>query len=85
MRILGRRWTFKELTASPYGLAGAAIIAYGGYYAWTRHQVHVVDALPYLLLGGCMVMHLFMHRGHGHSKGANHNHDSHDDDRAPRS
>lgn len=81
MRILGRRWTLKELMASPYGLFGAAIVAYGGYYAWTRHQVHVVEALPYLLLAGCLVMHLFMHRGHGHSHGEKH---GHDDDRTGR-
>lgn len=82
MRIPGRRWTFKELMASPYGIVGVAVAASVGYYAWTRHQIHVVEALPYLLLGSCMLMHLFMHRGHGHSDGENHDHG---DDRTGRS
>ena len=26
-------------------------------------------ALPWVLIGGCLVMHLFMHGGHGHGGG----------------
>jgi hypothetical protein len=37
---------------------GAAFIAYD-------HRVHVVGALPYLLLLACPLMHLFMMHGHG--------------------
>lgn len=43
-----------------------AFLAIGGYLLWTGHQAHVIAALPWLLLGGCLVMHLFMHGGHGH-------------------
>ncbi|MBN0091486.1 DUF2933 domain-containing protein, partial [Pseudomonas aeruginosa] len=27
---------------------------------------HVAGYLPFLLLAACPLMHLFMHRGHGH-------------------
>jgi hypothetical protein len=37
---------------------GAALIAYD-------HRVHVISALPYLLLLACPLMHLFMMHGHG--------------------
>jgi hypothetical protein len=37
---------------------GAALIAYD-------HRVHVIGALPYLLLLACPLMHLFMMHGHG--------------------
>ena len=42
---------------------GAALIAYD-------HRVHVIAALPYLLLLACPLMHLFMMHGHGgHERG----------------
>jgi hypothetical protein len=37
---------------------GAAAIAYD-------HRIHVIGALPYLLLLACPLMHLFMMHGHG--------------------
>lgn len=37
----------------------------GAYFLLTRHYAHVVDALPFLLLLACPLMHLFMHHGHG--------------------
>ena len=78
MRLLGRYWTFRELMTSPFGPIVLAIAGIGGYYLWTAHQAHVIDALPYLLLGGCLVMHLFMHRGRGHGHGGvGHSHGSH--------
>ncbi len=40
------------------------------YFLLTEHLAHVVEALPYLLLLACPLMHFFMHRhhhgGHGH-------------------
>jgi hypothetical protein len=38
----------------------------GGYFLLTEHRAHLFGALPYLLLLACPVMHLFMHKGHGH-------------------
>jgi hypothetical protein len=37
-----------------------------GLYA--EHEVHILGALPYLLLLLCPLMHLFMHGGHGGHK-----------------
>lgn len=34
---------------------------------WGEHRVHILGALPYLLVLLCPLMHLFMHGGgHGH-------------------
>lgn len=46
-------------------LIGFAAIA--AYFLITEHTAHLEGLLyylPYLLLLGCPVMHLFMHRGH---------------------
>jgi len=56
----------RNFVRSPTGLALAVFLAAAGYFLWTEHRAHTVAALPYLLLGGCIVMHFFMHRGHGH-------------------
>ena len=54
-----------------------------GYVLWTEHQAHVVAVLPWLLIGGCLFMHLFMHGGHGHHGGVQggSNEDNRGDDR----
>jgi hypothetical protein len=39
--------------------------AFGAYFLLTQHFAHVMEALPYLLLLACPLMHLFMHHGHG--------------------
>lgn len=36
------------------------------FFLWEEHRAHVLGALPYFLLLLCPVIHLFMHRGHGH-------------------
>jgi hypothetical protein len=41
-------------------------VAIAAFFLWTEHRAHLLGALPYLLLLGCVFMHLFMHRGHGH-------------------
>ena len=45
-------------------LVGFLLIA--GFFLTTEHAAHVLGVLPYLLLLACQLMHLFMHRGHGH-------------------
>jgi hypothetical protein len=40
-------------------------LAVAAWFLWTEHEAHVIAALPWLLVLGCVVMHLFMHRGHG--------------------
>ncbi len=47
-------------------LALLAFLGVGGYFLWTEHQAHVIEALPWVLILGCLLMHLFMHGGHGH-------------------
>ena len=40
-------------------------LAIGGYLLVTEHWAHVVPFLPWLLLLACLLMHVFMHGGHG--------------------
>jgi len=53
-------------------------LAIGGFFLWTEHEAHVIAALPWVLIGGCLVMHLFMHGGHGHGGGGGHGDDDAD-------
>jgi Protein of unknown function (DUF2933) len=48
-----------------------------GFFVLTEHTAHVLGVLPYLLLLGCPLLHLF-HRGHG-SHGGPGAHDEHAD------
>lgn len=42
---------------------------------WEEHQVHLLGALPWLILLACPLLHVFMHGGHGHgSKGRHGDH-----------
>ncbi|MCY1563254.1 hypothetical protein D9M68_1007690 [compost metagenome] len=50
---------------SRYAIGLVVIGGVAGYFLLTEHLVHVVGALPYLLLLACPLMHVFMHRGHG--------------------
>ncbi|WP_264670457.1 DUF2933 domain-containing protein [Arthrobacter sp. VKM Ac-2550] len=45
------------------GLAFLIVIAV--IYLLTSHWLHVLDALPYVLVVGMLGMHLFGHGGHG--------------------
>lgn len=40
-------------------MAAAAILVFTG------HTTHIIAYSAYLLLFGCLLMHLFMHGGHG--------------------
>ncbi|XKH00876.1 DUF2933 domain-containing protein [Marinobacter nauticus] len=33
---------------------------------WGEHKVHLLGALPWLILLACPLLHVFMHGGHGH-------------------
>lgn len=40
---------------------------------WLRdHWGHALGLAPYLLFLACPIMHLFMHRGHGHGQSGEH-------------
>jgi hypothetical protein len=45
---------------SVYSILLMAIGSLGAYFLLTRHYAHVLDALPFLLLLGCTLMHVFM-------------------------
>ena len=47
----------------------AVFLGIGGYFLWTEHRAHVIEYLPWILLLGCVGMHMFMHGGHGHGGG----------------
>lgn len=57
---------------SSNGLAAIVLIAAVAYFLLTEHQAHVIAVLPWLILLACPLMHVFMHRGHGHGS---HGHD----------
>ena len=38
----------------------------GAYFLLTRHFDHLLQAVPYLVLLACPLMHVFMHGHHGH-------------------
>ena len=51
-------------------LALAVFLVVAGYFLWTEHRAHVIEFLPWLLILGCIGMHLFMHGGHAHGADA---------------
>ncbi|MFT3858594.1 MAG: DUF2933 domain-containing protein [Aquabacterium sp.] len=60
---------------SPAGIFMLVAGAVGIYYLLTEHLTHVTQAIPYLFLLACPLMHLFGHHhgGHeGHHHGDNH-------------
>ena len=61
----------KTLKKSRIVLVGFLLVI--GYFLWMEHRAHVVEYLPYLLLVACLLMHVFMHRGHGHGHGSREN------------
>lgn len=44
------------------------------YFLWMEHRAHLTQALPWILLMLCPLMHLFMHHGHGNHP-RSHTHD----------
>lgn len=55
---------------SPLGIFMLVAGAAGLYYLVTEHPTHVSQAIPYLLLLACPLMHLF----HGHHGRQGHDH-----------
>ncbi len=39
------------------------------FFLITEHTAHVFGVLPYAVLPVCLLMHFFMHGGHGHQHG----------------
>jgi hypothetical protein len=68
----------RESWRLPARIGLALFTAIAVFYLWTEHRAHLFGALPWLLLLACSLMHLFMHRGHGHG---GHRHHAHRDER----
>ena len=48
----------------------AGFLAIAAYLLIAEHRAHLTQALPWLILLACPLMHLFMHRGHGSHGGS---------------
>ena len=61
---IGKNPPFLQSLRFRYGLGLAFFLAIGGFFLWEEHSAHILDYTTLVLvLGGCVVMHLFMHRG----------------------
>ncbi len=72
----------RNLFFSKSGIVLIGFMGVAGYFLWAEHTAHFFEYLPLiLLLGGCVLVHLFMHRGGGHGSNgdAQHDHSSHSD------
>ncbi|HEY7609992.1 MAG TPA: DUF2933 domain-containing protein [Alphaproteobacteria bacterium] len=56
----------KSFWRTPLGWAFLGFAAIAAFFLVTEHTAHVFGVLPWLLILACPLMHIFMHRGHGH-------------------
>lgn len=57
-------WT--SFWKTPFGVGATLVAIVASVYLWLAHEDHVLALLPVAFLAACPLMHLFMHRGHGH-------------------
>lgn len=62
-----------------WALVGFLLVA--AYFLITEHRAHVIDFLPFILVLACPLLHLFMHRDHGHGANRDHEHPGEGDKR----
>jgi hypothetical protein len=51
---------------TPFGMFACVVAVATSAYLYLVHKDHVLALLPYAVLAACPLMHMFMHRGHGH-------------------
>lgn len=51
---------------TPFGIFSTLFAVAASIYLYAVHRDHVLALLPYAFLAACPLMHMFMHRGHGH-------------------
>jgi hypothetical protein len=56
----------KKSLFSRWGFVLLGFLIIAGALLFTEHRAHVLGVLIWLPLLACPLMHLFMHRGHGH-------------------
>ena len=56
----------KSFWRSGSGIAALVMNAAVSYFLFMEHRQHLFQALPYLIFLLCPLMHVFMHRSHGH-------------------
>jgi choline-glycine betaine transporter len=66
----------KSFWQSSNGIAAIVMIAAVSYFLFMEHRQHVFQALPFLIILLCPLMHIFMHGGHGD----HHHHDNDDEE-----
>lgn len=62
---------------TPFGIGATLIAIAASIYLYLVHKNHVLALLPYAFLAACPLMHMFMHKGHGHGS---HSHGARDGD-----
>lgn len=63
MRPVGHACGFWRSRA---GLVALGFLLIGASVLLFEHRLHVLGYLPFVLLLACPLLHLFLHRGHGH-------------------
>lgn len=56
----------KSFWLSLKGCAALGLIGAASYFLLVEHRQHLFEWLPFLIILACPLMHLFLHRGHGH-------------------